>query len=87
MLNQNPEQIARDHIDAALTKSEWVVQGMKQLNLRAGVGVAVREYSTDVGLADYMLLPAPMLSPWSVCFLCIKCYQAYFLRLLKQMMV
>jgi type I restriction enzyme R subunit len=55
MPNQNPEQIARDQIDAALVKSGWIIQGMKQLNLHAGIGVAVKEFQTDVGPADYML--------------------------------
>ena len=55
MLNQNPEQIARDQIDAALIKSGWIIQGMKQLNLHAGIGVAVKEFQTDVGPADYVL--------------------------------
>jgi len=55
MLNQNPEQIARDHIDAALVQSGWVIQNKKQINLNAGLGVAVREYQTDIGPADYVL--------------------------------
>ena len=55
MINQNPEQIARDHIDRLLADSGWVVQDFKKLNLAAGMGVAVREYKTDVGPADYVL--------------------------------
>jgi len=55
MVNQNPEQIARDFIDKQLIASGWVIQGMKQVNLNAGIGVAVKEYSTDVGPADYVL--------------------------------
>lgn len=55
MANQNPEQIARDHIDAALVRCGWVIQGIKQVNLNAGIGVAVKEYVTDVGPADYVL--------------------------------
>jgi len=54
-MNQNPEQIARDHIDRQLLACGWVIQGIKQINLHAGIGVAVREYSTDVGPADYVL--------------------------------
>ncbi len=55
MLNQNPEQIARDNIDKLLIACGWVIQDKKRLNLAAGLGVAVREYSTEVGPADYVL--------------------------------
>lgn len=55
MTNQNPEQIARDNIDAQLKACGWVIQSKAQLNLSAGTGVAVREYSTEVGPADYVL--------------------------------
>lgn len=55
MANQNPEQIARDNIDRNLTESGWIIQSMKQINLFAGIGVAIREYQTDVGFADYVL--------------------------------
>jgi len=54
-LNQNPEQIARDRIDAMLAQAGWVVQHAKQVNLAASLGVAVREYQTDEGPADYVL--------------------------------
>lgn len=55
MPNQNPEQIARDRIDSLLTACGWIVQSKKDTDLSAGLGVAVREYSTDVGPADYLL--------------------------------
>jgi type I restriction enzyme R subunit len=55
MPNQNPEQLARDRIDAALTQSGWVIQDKKKINLSASLGVAVREYQTDTGPADYIL--------------------------------
>jgi len=54
-MNQNPEQLARDTIDAMLTASAWVVQSKKGINLNVGLGVAVREYQTDIGPADYVL--------------------------------
>lgn len=50
-----PEAKAREKIDARLTESGWVVQDKNQLNLGAGQGVAVREYPTDSGPADYVL--------------------------------
>lgn len=53
--NQNPEQIARDKIDAMLLKSGWVIQSKDKINLAANKGVAIREYQTDVGPADYVL--------------------------------
>lgn len=55
MTNQNPEQIARDEIDRRLIASGWIIQSIKQVNLSAGIGVAVQEYQTDVGPADYLL--------------------------------
>lgn len=55
MVNQNPEQIARDHIDKQLLACGWLIQDKSKINLGAGQGVAVREYQTDVGPADYVL--------------------------------
>lgn len=55
MINQNPEQIARDNIDRQLNACGWIIQDKKRLNLAQGIGVAVREYSTEVGPADYVL--------------------------------
>lgn len=55
MTNQNPEQIARDNIDRQLIACGWLVQSKSKINLNAGIGVAVREYYTDVGPADYVL--------------------------------
>lgn len=54
-MNQNPEQIARDDIDRQLRMCGWIVQNKKNMNLYAGQGVAVREYQTDAGPADYIL--------------------------------
>jgi type I restriction enzyme R subunit len=53
--NQNPEQKARDTIDALLKQAGWVVQSIKTLDWNVGQGQAVREYQTDVGPADYVL--------------------------------
>ena len=53
--NQNPEQIARDRIDALLHEAGWIVQHAKKIDFSAGAGIAVREYQTDVGPVDYAL--------------------------------
>ncbi|MBN2614859.1 MAG: DEAD/DEAH box helicase family protein [Bacteroidales bacterium] len=53
--NQNPEQVARDHIDKMLQEAEWLIQSKHNIDLSARQGVAVREYQTDVGPADYVL--------------------------------
>lgn len=53
--NQNPEQLARDKIDQMLLQSGWLVQSKNKINLAANKGVAVREYQTEVGPADYVL--------------------------------
>ena len=55
MPNQNPEQLARDRIDAELISCGWVIQGKNQINLNAALGIAIREYQTDIGPADYVL--------------------------------
>jgi type I restriction enzyme, R subunit len=54
-MNKNPEQIARDNIDALLAESGWVIQNKQHIDLGAGPGVAVREYQTETGPADYVL--------------------------------
>jgi len=54
-MNQNPEQVARDRIDEMLRLAGWVVQGKDKINFNAGSGVAIREYQTDTGPADYVL--------------------------------
>ena len=54
-MNQNPEQIARDKIDTELIQCGWLIQNKNQINLNAGTGIAVREYQTDIGPADYVL--------------------------------
>ena len=53
--NQNPEQVARDQIDALLVQAGWHVQDRDALEFNAGQGIAVREYPTHVGPADYVL--------------------------------
>lgn len=50
-----PEQKAREIIDKKLCQSGWIVQDMSQLNLFAGLGVAVREFPTSTGPVDYAL--------------------------------
>ena len=54
-INQNPEQKARDKIDALLKEAGWMVQPAKKIDFNAGLGIAVREYQTDVGPVDYAL--------------------------------
>ena len=54
-INQNPEQIARDRIDKMLTDSGWIVQSKNMVDLMASKEIAVREYQTNVGPADYVL--------------------------------
>ena len=52
-----PEQQARQKIDAALVEAGWIVQDRGEMNLAAGLGVAVREFrmAPGHGFADYML--------------------------------
>jgi type I restriction enzyme R subunit len=53
--NQNPEQVARDRIDAQLRAAGWAVQDKNAIDFNVGEGQAIREYTTDSGPADYVL--------------------------------
>ena len=53
--NQTPEQAARDKIDEQLSNAGWIVQDNKKIDFSVGLGIAVREYQTSVGPADYIL--------------------------------
>ena len=53
--NRTPEQQARDTIDKMLAEAGWKVQSKSMIDFSAGPGIAVREYQTDVGPADYVL--------------------------------
>jgi len=50
-----PEQKARKQIDRQLEQAGWIVQDFSQINITAGLGVAVREFPLSTGHADYML--------------------------------
>ncbi len=52
---QTPEQKARINIDTMLAEAGWKVQDKNKIDFNVGLGVAVREYQTDVGPADYVL--------------------------------
>ena len=54
-MNQTPEQLARDKIDEQLLACGWLIQDKSRINLDANIGIAVREYQTDIGPADYVL--------------------------------
>ncbi len=53
--NQAPEEKARDNIDRMLKDARWTVQNKKNINFTTSLGIAVREYSTEIGPADYVL--------------------------------
>lgn len=53
--NQTPEQQARNDIDRKLNESGWIVQAKNKINWSASKGIAVKEYLTDVGPADYVV--------------------------------
>jgi len=50
-----PEQQAREKIDQKLLQAGWTVQYYNAFNPSAHPGIAVREYPTDTGSADYVL--------------------------------
>ena len=51
-----PEDRAREKIDAMLSAAGWIVQSYSQLNYGAGPGIAITEYRTLAGPADYLLV-------------------------------
>lgn len=51
----HPEDRARSLIDRQLLASGWVVQSRSEMNLGAGLGIAVREFQTASGPVDYGL--------------------------------
>ena len=53
--NRTPEQAARDNIDSKLTQAGWAVQDNRKIDFGAAPGIAVCEYPTDAGRADYAL--------------------------------
>lgn len=55
MPNQNPKQLARDHIDAALSQFGWTIQDKNKINLSAAHAVTVKEYQTDTEPSEYNL--------------------------------
>lgn len=50
-----PEARARQKIDTMLIAAGWVVQNRDERYLTAALGVAVREFPTSHGPADYLL--------------------------------
>jgi type I restriction enzyme, R subunit len=50
-----PEEKARRNIDRQLVQCGWLVHDYREMNISAGPGVAVREFSLATGEADYLL--------------------------------
>src|SRR2546427_2804078 len=50
-----PEDEARQEIDRMLQASGWILQDYKDLNLSAGLGIAVREFPLSKDASDYAL--------------------------------
>jgi type I restriction enzyme R subunit len=50
-----PEEKARKDIDKLLIKAGWIIQDVDEINLGAGLGIAVREFRTKAGPVDYAL--------------------------------
>src|SRR6056297_1929356 len=54
-MNKTPEQAARENIDRMLEQAGWAVVDQNGIDWQLGPGLAVREYGTDAGIADYVL--------------------------------
>lgn len=56
-MSPTPEEEARENIDAALDKAGWKIQHVRDANIHAARGVAVREFPLKhgFGFADYLL--------------------------------
>lgn len=55
MPNVNPEQLARDQIDAQLRACGWVVQHYRAVDFSAGPGIALTDVPLKSGPCDYLL--------------------------------
>lgn len=55
---ETPEQKARREIDDELTAAGWLVQDREDIDLRAGRGIAVREFAMKQGFGHADYLPA-----------------------------
>ena len=53
-----PEQTSRQEIDRQLRQTGWLVQNHREMDISAGLGVAVREFPLETGDADYLLYVA-----------------------------
>ena len=51
----NPKEKARQHIDQLLNAAGWEGQNLRNLNIGASWGVAIREFPLKTGEADYLL--------------------------------
>lgn len=54
-MTRTEAETRRELIDPKLEATGWVVQHLNQLNLSAGLGVAVREFPLQTGFTDYLL--------------------------------
>lgn len=50
-----PEEEARRDIEDKLQKANWILQDRLNINLGAGPGIAIQEFSTNAGPVDYAL--------------------------------
>jgi type I site-specific restriction endonuclease len=61
-LGKTPEEKAREAIDILLESAGWNLRDRDELNLGAGLGVAVCEFPLKVGfaraIADYLFVPS-----------------------------
>ncbi|MBL1215624.1 MAG: DEAD/DEAH box helicase family protein, partial [Ignavibacteriae bacterium] len=53
--NLTPEQRARQNIDKQLIAADWAIQSFNKFNPSSKLGIAVTEYPTQSGAADYIL--------------------------------
>jgi type I restriction enzyme R subunit len=50
-----PEELARLDIDRQLMAAGWIVQNFESMDINAGPGVVVRNFSLQTGFADYFI--------------------------------
>ena len=53
--NRTPEQAVRDNIDSKLSQAGWAIPDNRKIDFSVASGIAVGEYPTDAGPADYAL--------------------------------
>lgn len=57
--SNSPEERARETIDTLLEQAGWIIQDVAEANVRAGRGVAIREFPLQRGITGSFTRVSP----------------------------